>query len=43
MKFKCYKLTNEIEFYETFAKFKDAFKTSVLSISRTLQGKEVNE
>lgn len=36
-------LTNEIELHEAFAKFKNAFKASVLSICRTLQREEVNE
>lgn len=38
-----YKLTNEIEFHEAFAKFKNSLETSVLSVRRSLQGEEVNE
>lgn len=38
-----YKLTNEIEFHEAFAKFKDSFKATILCICRTLQREEVNE
>lgn len=38
-----YKLTNEIEFHEALAKFKDSFKATILGICRTLQREEVNE
>lgn len=40
---KLYKLTNEIQFHEAFAKFKDSFKATILCVCRTLQREEVNE
>jgi hypothetical protein len=43
VKFSSYKLTNEIEFHEAFAKFKDSFKATILCVCRTLQREEVNE
>lgn len=43
IRFKSYKLTNEIEFHEAFAKFKNSFKATILRVCRTLQGEEVNE
>lgn len=43
VKSSVYKLTNEIEFHEALAKFKDSFKATILGICRPLKREEVNE